>query len=521
MSRHLFISGILLINFFPAPYAQLIEKVKEINTAPNGSAYPHNLTTANNKLFFIAGDNINYNKLWITEGDSATTHMLGPATGALNSIANLVSYKGKVYFSYNDEINGLELWVSDGTAAGTVIFKDLYPGITGSFPQSFTVANNKLFFMAGSVDGERRLYVSDGTVAGTVVIKNNYIDLFNGMTTFAILNNNIYFRSDNGTGAGYGLWKSDGTLAGTLLVKPDITPGTAGGNYAVLNNKLYFSAFDYLNGSELWVSDGTEPGTHMVKNLKADGVGILGSGSPENLTVYNSKIYFEASDDAHGDELFVTDGTAAGTQLVKDMLPGTNSSVPYQITVYNGYLYIICIITQELWKSDGTEAGTELVKVILPDSKFAAIWDGKMYIINSYDNSVWESDGTAAGTGPVKVQNTLNPVASYGGDYFFTEYNAELFFSGQCYLITGAYELCKLTLGAAAVKAFSFTGTGNWSNPANWSGGKLPPANLPSGYSITINGQCILDIAQHIQSGATLTVAAGKSLLILGSLNIL
>ncbi|MBC7890444.1 MAG: hypothetical protein H7Z13_21420 [Ferruginibacter sp.] len=48
-------------------------------------------------------------------------------------------------------------------------------------------------------------------------------------------------------------------------------------------------------------------------------------------------------------------------------------------------------------------------------------------------------------------------------------------------------------------------------------GGKIPPANLPSGYSITINGNCILDITQQIQTGATLTVAAEKSLLILGS----
>jgi hypothetical protein len=152
-------------------------------------------------------------------------------------------------------------------------------------------------------------------------------------------------------------------------------------------------------------------------------------------------------------------------------------------------------------------------------SKFSGIWNGKMYLTNeTVDNLILESDGTAAGTVPLKVQNTNYPVYSSGTDLSFTEYNGELYFSGSCPTITLAYEPCKLTVGAAAVKAFSFTGTGNWSNPANWSGGKISPASLPPGYSIIITGQCILDITQHIQTGASITVATGGSLVIPGSL---
>ncbi|MBC7890445.1 MAG: hypothetical protein H7Z13_21425 [Ferruginibacter sp.] len=43
-----------------APYAQDIERVKEINTGLNGSAYPNNLLIVNNKLFSIATDQVNY-----------------------------------------------------------------------------------------------------------------------------------------------------------------------------------------------------------------------------------------------------------------------------------------------------------------------------------------------------------------------------------------------------------------------------------------------------------------------------
>jgi ELWxxDGT repeat protein len=48
----------------------------------------------------------------------------------------------------------------------------------------------------------------------------------------------------------------------------------------VLNNQLYFSGFDYTNGSELWVTGGTAGSTHIVKKLRADGGCILNGGNP-------------------------------------------------------------------------------------------------------------------------------------------------------------------------------------------------------------------------------------------------
>ncbi len=233
--------------------------------------------------------------------------------------------------------------------------------------------------------------------------------------------------------------------------------------------------------------------------------------------VYNGKLYFNANNQVHGPELFVTDDVTI--TLVKDVIAGTTGGQPTPI-VFNGLLYIIYGNLYQLWKSDGTDAGTQLVKSIAPYSKFAGIWNSKLYMTNNFDYSVWESDGTAAGTGLIKVQNTNNQILSYSSDPMFTGYGGDFYFSGQCSGITGGYELVKLTLGGAAVTSFTFTGSGNWSNPANWSGGIVPPSTLPSGYSVVINGACILDLAVVFQSGSSLTVNAGKSLLILGSLTV-
>jgi trimeric autotransporter adhesin len=517
MKKFLSLTGIFLGSVIFTANAQVFELVKEINSA--GSSSPYSFTVAGNKLFFTAVDNANALRLWVSEGTAATTELIGPPGIAGNNISDLVSYKNKLFFSCSDAVNGRELWVSDGTVAGTSLFKDLYPGTASSFPIAFTVVNNKLFFLANGVTGERRLYVSDGTAAGTVILWDSNVPIFNGLNGFAFLNNDIYFISHNGTGSGYGLWKSNGTAAGTVLVKPDIIPGGSPG-FAVLNNKMYFSASDNTYGLELWVTDGTNAGTHIVKNLSSDGGGIFGNGSPQNFKVYNSKIYFAARDDTHGMELFVTDGTDAGTQLVKDILPGTTGSQPYHLNVYNGLLYISCWQLGELWKTDGTNAGTALVKAVSPYVRFGATWNNKMYLISPQVSSIWESDGSAAGTKVMEASNTTFPITTPANDPAFTEYNGNIYFAGYSYNITEGYEPSRLT-APGAVATYTFTGSGNWSNPANWAGGLVPPATLPSGRNIVISGNCILDVTQTVQTGASITVSTGANLLILGSLTLM
>ncbi len=446
----------------PTSHAQFIQQLKDLRT---GNSFPFDFTTSGPKLFFIASDDTNVG-LWVTDGTEAGTLKLTPSTGPANTSFDIAAYNNKVYFSYNNGVDGYELWVSDGTAAGTGLFKDLYAGSTGSFPRYFTVANNKMFFMADNIDGERRMFVSDGTPAGTFVVKNNYTSLFNGLATFAILNNDIYFTSDDGSGAGSGMWKSDGTLAGTSLVKKNII-STMGGNYAVLNNKLFFNADDGVNGSELWTSDGTTAGTNIVINLRADGGGIFYSGAPFNMIVFNNKVYFTASDDTHGAELFSSDGTAAGTQMVKDMEPGLVGSTPQQSVIYNGNLYFSCYngnTATGLWKSDGTAAGTTLIKQggsgqpFLRDTRFAPVFNGKLYFIVNDQQfyPLWETNGTIAGTKLATFQNTASPAYSTPilGDFKFALFNSELYFAGifaPAIGFSGGIEPCKITTGVLPV----------------------------------------------------------------------
>ena len=160
------------------------------------------------------------------------------------------------------------------------------------------------------------------------------------------------------------MWRSDGTTAGTVLVA-DINPsfyyqgyGSYPGYLTVGNGILYFSADDGGEaGRELWRSDGTTAGTALVKDIYPGmsldpntGYDTPNASNPAGLTSVNGLLFFSARADT-GTELWQSDGTAAGTVLVADINPGSASAAPVGLTAVNGTLY---------FSADDGAHGTEL-----------------------------------------------------------------------------------------------------------------------------------------------------------------
>ncbi|MFT5522122.1 MAG: ELWxxDGT repeat protein [Pirellulaceae bacterium] len=116
------------------------------------------------------------------------------------------------------------------------------------------------------------------------------------------------------------------------LVK-DIMPGFAGSNPTQLtsvDSTVFFTADDGVNGRELWKSDGTEFGTQLVADIYP-GMGDFGdphSSSPiyltAALTATTGYLFFVAQNDVSGVELWATDGFQ--TVLVSDINSGDDPS---------------------------------------------------------------------------------------------------------------------------------------------------------------------------------------------------
>ncbi|RYE06774.1 MAG: hypothetical protein EOP51_34220, partial [Sphingobacteriales bacterium] len=339
-------------------------------------------------------------ELWRSDGTFAGTRLLKDINfGAAGSYpTEMYNHNGIVYFAAGDDVTGRELWKTDGTLAGTVLVKDIYTGTVGSEPRQFVSFNGSLYFVARNAANGRELWKTDGTEAGTVLVKDintgagNALRATNGGELgnyFTVVGNALFFTATASAAQGEELWKTDGTDAGTVLVKDINTGASLSSNpryLTAVGNQLFFVANDLqsstLINDELWISDGTAAGTTMLKEINPGNH----PSNPNNLISFKGLLYFSAYEPATGYELWKSDGTASGTALVKDIEPGMQSGMqPYNanelikaeqnnIATADGYLYFAASTAatgKELWKSDGTAAGTGITTDVFSGTQSA------------------------------------------------------------------------------------------------------------------------------------------------------
>jgi ELWxxDGT repeat protein len=438
--------------------------VKGIQSGPSSSS-PTYLTNVGGILLFSANDGANGFELWKSDGTEAGTALvMDIVAGADDSFPlGLINANGTLFFRATGGSD--DLWKSDGTTAGTTRLTAINADPTASSsPSTFTNVNGTVFFRASDRNHAAEPWKTDGTAAGTVRLR----DVASGSTgslpgrdlfqpnldrPFVNVGGTMFFAA--GTTNDIELWKTDGTFAGTQQVK-DIRPGTSNSSdprYLVnVNGTLFFSANNGTNGRELWKSDGTAVGTVMVKDIRSgpnssnpgSRIAVLISllGGMQNV---NGTLFFTANDGSTGVELWKSDGTEAGTVLVKDIRPGSSSSAPQSFVNLNGTLFFTATdLTSgyELWRSDGSTAGTVLVKDILPGSgsgrssgAYPALpvvnVNGTLFFqANDGTNGfeLWKSDETAAGTTLVK---DINPGTAGSSPSNLVNVNGKLFFTAN------------------------------------------------------------------------------------------
>jgi ELWxxDGT repeat protein len=132
----------------------------------------------------------------------------------------------------------------------------------------------------------------------------------------------------------------------------EIAPGSRSAEVDALlavGDTLFFQATDQMGGAELWKSDGTPEGTLRVEDIVP---GEAGSGARPAIDA-GGVLVFTADDGEHGLELWRSDGTAEGTFLLADVNPGPRPSSPGGLTIAGGVLFFHALSDAsgvELWK---------------------------------------------------------------------------------------------------------------------------------------------------------------------------
>lgn len=277
-----------------------------------------------------------------------------------------------LFFTAADTDHGRELWASDGTSAGTRLAIDLSPGAdsTQFLSPLFPVKGGVIFIARPVGSGVDNLYFSDGAPAGTKMLVSGVHDYMGRA------GNNFYFSRP--AEEGYFLYWVRGDTAkvsrfkaifqlgamrlipfrgNTLIVAPPrqnynghnyitfihdveantlkITDMKIDANHkipriAALDDKLIYVTLTPKFGEELWISDGTKAGSALLKDIAVGTTGAFDADSGSfafngPVTIAN-RSYFQANDRIRGAELWMTDGTRSGTKLAADLVKGPDDA---------------------------------------------------------------------------------------------------------------------------------------------------------------------------------------------------
>lgn len=443
-----------------------------------------------NGLFFYQGTG-SPSKLCVTDGTSAGTQYLAdigdgtlvvtiPAQDFIYIITNRLA-------SFSPFAFEAQIWKSDGTGAGTsLVYTMPQAGISNTNiwtsdrdgKHNFSISGNSMFFNGYDVINGNELWVTDGTAAGTHIVKDIKSGTGNSSPmAFCKIGADVFFTCME-TGLERKLWKTDGTPAGTLQIavaEPFFILDNAVG---MVNNKMIFYAHNTVDGYEPYVSDGTASGTFMLKDIHPGGNSWLTQSQNAHLR-FNSQYCFFIANNGTANALWRTDGTSAGTVQLTANTQAVFSGVSgggYTDVDDSGFWMIEYNSSgsgnnEKLYRSDGTVAGTSLAAANLSYAQYIKIYKKSLWMAARDAGSPanvepWRSDGTAVNT--KRTFDIASGILSGNPFGYFVKNNKLYFFATNTASVLNLYQY---------TGDFTFNGSvagGNWKDSANWNG-MMPP----------------------------------------------
>ncbi|MBZ0335628.1 hyalin [Marinobacter sp. AL4B] len=379
------------------------ERVADIYA--NGSAQPYDMVPAAGKLFMnaVVDDASGVGRELVVFDPASDAHQVLTTIVGNDDLESLTAVDGGLFF-FDESASNNDVYFTDGTVAGTVkVATEAGAAPAGSplstyphdiYDSDWLGYNGKLLFTGykDSSDYKKRLYEldQDGNIKEIAFNDGGSTVQLEITENVVTSNDKVYFVADKGTSTSdLNIFEYDGStvtnlsaseankpyedrLVGTSLgvfmyvEQSGVTPyllrvnnanspaGIAAAlrstgdysfsdvEYMVEANGTVFFAADTEGtggadfGTELWKTDGTSQGTELVKDINDTGVDE--GSEPFPLTFMyqvapavngdlGSKYLFVANNGSDGYEPWVSDGSEDGTVILKDISAGSGSSV--------------------------------------------------------------------------------------------------------------------------------------------------------------------------------------------------
>ena len=355
---------------------------------------------------FSADDGTHGIEPWITDGTKEGTRLLADVYPGKESSGayNYKIYGGRITFPAKGEGTGRELWFSSQPFDAATVIADLYPGPTGSEPYAIhPLIENDTVFSALDPNYGEELFFASATSREARLQKDIYPGPDSSYPFWSVaLDGRVIFAATDPV-HGRELWYIDqqgqvGLLA-DIYTDASVNPSSSLSQLTPVGDALYFVCNDIEHGAELWISDGSGAGTRLLKDIFPG----QGSSAPEALTPLGNLVYFTAEDESGAIRLWRTDGTPEGTLPVE-----TEARSPLALTVRDSMLYFSATRAEEgreLWVT-GPDRPAELVRDIAPGPasssprNIVVFKDGIYFLADDgvHGEELWRSDGTATGT---------------------------------------------------------------------------------------------------------------------------
>lgn len=335
-----------------------------------------------------------------SDGTADGTHVIGEFVSTRPSLGPVIGRVGaKLVFNVQSHETGNALWVTDGTAAGTRPLAES-KGYTDSTSCLGSAAIDGAVISLVQRPGEAmELWRARGTrwdllhtFAADERLYRPYLPLSIGRrAVFVIARGNV--RE---------LWSTDGTENGTVRVADVLSVSSGAASMFVrVGERVCFLS---RNGPTLYLkaTDGTSEGTVDLLTL---------SSNPFANAMYfgagNGHLYYSSSPN-----LWITDGTAAGTRLVSGTFSTLGSGE--SISVFDRYAVLIRAGTSSgLWRLD---SATDELRLIGPVTTRPFAWAGGLLVLRPAGSSWSLSSMNIAGYETLLHTESISAGVSHAGN---------------------------------------------------------------------------------------------------------